>query len=225
MVAREGRDVPARAMSARQAQIVDEAMRIIATQGARRFTAQRLATEIGVTAGGLYRHFAGMEAVVDAVVERMGAILCADFPPDVPDPLARLRIFFHNRTRTILAHPHISRLLLSDHLSQAAGPAQARRLEEFKQRSRAFVVGCLREAEQGGALPGAISPEAGAVIVLGSILSLSHASARVASPARIRGLSDEVWAAIERALEAPGPSGEPAKPRRRWSRREPRQKE
>ena len=200
MVARRGHDAPRKRVSARETQIVDVAMRIIATKGARRFTAQLLATEIGVTAGAIFRHFESMEAIVDAVVERMGAILFEGFPPEAPDPIERLGLFFQHRTRTIRANPHLSRMLLSDHLSQAAGPAQAARLEEFKRRSRAFVVGCLREAEHDGTLSKDISPEAGAVIMLGSILSLAHATARITSGAGLERLADEVWAAIERTL-------------------------
>jgi AcrR family transcriptional regulator len=219
MVARRGHDAPRKTVSARETQIVDVAMRIIATKGARRFTAQLLATEIGVTAGAIFRHFESMEAIVDAVVERMGAILFEGFPPEAPDPIERLGLFFQHRTRTIRANPHVSRMLLSDHLSQAAGPAQAARLEEFKRRSRAFVVGCLREAEQDGTLSKEISPEAGAVIMLGSILSLAHATARITSGAGLERLADEVWAAIERTLRAPIMSGAPTEPSKR---RQPR---
>jgi nitric oxide reductase large subunit len=96
-------------------------------------------------------------------------------------------------------------LLLSDHLSQAAGPGQAGRLEEFKRRSQTFVIGCLQEAKQSGALSAEITPEASAVIVLGSVLSLSHTSTRIAGAARIEQLSEEVWSAIERTLRAPRP--------------------
>ena len=117
VVIRDGQDMKRNTMSERQAQIVDVAMRIIATKGARRFTAQLLATEIGVTAGAVYRHFESMEAIVDAVVERIGAILFEGFPPEAPDPIDRLGLFFRCRTRTILANPHLSRMLLSDHLS------------------------------------------------------------------------------------------------------------
>ena len=209
----------------RQAQIVNAAMRIIATKGARRFTAQLLATEIGVTAGTIYRHFESMEAVVDAVVERMGAILFEGFPPKGPDPVERLGLFFQQRTQAILANPHVSRILLSDHLSQAGGPAQVKRLEEFKRRSRTFVIGCLREAAQDGTLAAETSPEAGAVIVLGSILSLSHATARIASGARIERLSDEVWSVLERALRAPSQPGETAEPLGRRQRRRTNKKE
>jgi AcrR family transcriptional regulator len=212
MEAREGHSLQRNTMSNRQAQIVDAAMQIIATKGARRFTAQLLATEIGVTAGAIYRHFGSMESIVDAVVDRMGAILFEGFPPEASDPIERLRLFFHSRTQTILANPQISRLLLSDHLAQATGPAQADRLRGFKRRSRTFVIRCLREAAQAGALSKGISPEAGVVVVLGSILSLSHAGTRITSGTQIVRLSDEVWVAIERALRAPGPVGEPAKP-------------
>jgi hypothetical protein len=132
--------------------------------------------------------------------------LSADFPLGISDPLERLRVFFHNRTRTILVHPDVSRLLRSDHLAQCGGPSHARRLREFKRRSRAFVSRCLREAKQSKILPGTISTEAGAVIVLGAILSLSHARIRVVHNARIEALSDEVWLAIERILRGDGPS-------------------
>jgi AcrR family transcriptional regulator len=221
MVAREGRNRERKPTSARRAQIVDAAMRIIATKGARRFTAQLLASEIGVTAGAIYRHFDSMDAIVDAVVQRMGALLFEGFPPEASDPIERLGLFFRRRTQTILANPHISRLLLSDHLAQAAGSAQAGRLEEFKQRSQTFVLGCLREARRDGALSGPVSPEAGAIIVLGSILRLSHASARITGGAKIERLSDEVWSAIGRALRTPKPSRELKEPPS--TRRQPRQ--
>lgn len=212
-------------MSERQVQIVDVAMRIIATKGSRRFTAQLLAAEIGVTAGAIYRHFESMEAIVDAVVERIGVMLFEGYPPEATDPIARLGLFFRHRARTILTHPDVARLLLSDHLSQAAGPAQAERLEEFKRRSQTFVLGCLREAEENGALSAEISPEASAVIVLGSVLSLSHAAARIAGEARIERLSDEVWSAIERTLRAQSRSGESKKPSRRRQHRRASKKE
>ncbi len=225
MVTCEGPSLQPGTMSERQTQIVEAAMRIIATKGSRRFTAQLLAADIGITAGAIYRHFDSMEAVVDAVVERVGAMLFEDFPPVALDPIERLGLFFRRRTRTILVNPHLSRMLLSDHLAQAAGDAQAKRLEEFKRRSRAFVVGCLREAEQDGALAAGISAEAGTVIVLGSILALSHAGARVASETRIERLSEAVWAALERALRAPGRSADAARPSPRRSRRRANERE
>lgn len=207
-------------LTERQAQIVDAALRIIATRGSRRFTAALLAKEVGLTGGALYRHFASMDAVVDAVVDRVGQLLFEGFPPEADDPVERLKLFFFRRARTVLANPHVSRLLLSDHLSQAGGSAQSRRLDEFKRRSREFVMKCLKEADDAGMLD-AMSPEAGAVVVLGSILSLSHTAARLESGTASERLFGEVWSGIERMLRRPAsavsPKARPARAARRSS--------
>jgi AcrR family transcriptional regulator len=190
-------------LTERQDQIVDAALRIISTKGSRRFTADLLATEVGLTGGALYRHFAGMDQVVDAIVDRVGGILFEGFPPEATDPLERLKLFFYRRARAILGNPHVSRLLLSDHLAQAGGSAQSRRLDEFKRRSRAFVVACLEEASAAGTLVDGMSTDAGAVVVLGSILALSHAAQRGSNGGESERLFDEVWSGIERMLRRP----------------------
>jgi AcrR family transcriptional regulator len=193
-------DVDQHPLSERQREIVEAAMRLIAEKGGRRFTVQLLATELGVTGGAIYRHFESMEAVVDAVVDQMGAILFEGFPPRALDPLERLRLFFELRHRAIRANPHISRLLLSDHLEQASGPAHARRLEDFKRRSRRFVLDCLEEAAENGALADGLSPKTAAVIVIGSLHSLSHTGARAGADGHADVLAAEVWSALERLL-------------------------
>jgi AcrR family transcriptional regulator len=198
-------------------------MRILATKGARRFTVQLLAKEIGITGGAIYRHFESMEAIVDAVIQRVESILFRDFPPRDADPLARLQTFFHRRTKAIAENPHISRLLLTDHLAQAVGPAQARRLDEFKRRSRGFVMECLGEAQRAGMLAEGSTPEAGAVLVIGSILSSAHAGTKLASAKRAERFGQDVWALIEHALRGGSPAGDnkdASRPRRRGSKKE-----
>ena len=209
-----------RAWTARQREIVEAATRLLATGGARRFTAQLLAAEVGVTGGAIYRHFPSMEKVADAVFARIEDLLFEGFPPGDADPIERLRAFFLRRTRTILENPHVSRLLLSDHRAGKAGAVPVERLGEYRRRSREFVVGCLREAERRGDLAAGARAEAGAVLVLGAILALAHAGTRVASEDRAAGLAEEVWKAIERALRgrrAAGVSGK--RPRRRSGKR------
>ena len=182
-------------------------MRIIATEGSRRFTAKFVAAKIGVTAGAIYRHFAGMDAIIDAVIDRVEALLFAGFPPNAGDPFARLGLFFQRRVETIASNPDISRMLLSDHLAHAAGPRRAVRIEGFKRRSRRFVVECLRQAEEDGSLKRSVRPEEGAIVVLGSILTLAHANPRVARKTSVTVLSERVWSVLERALRRPGPAG------------------
>lgn len=188
-----------RTTDVRQGQIVDAAMRIIASKGSRKFTAKLLGARVGVTAGAIFRHFKTMDAIVDAVVQRMEVILFEGFPPEAADPIERLGIFFQRRVRAIVANPDVSRMLLSDHLAQAGGRAQAKRLEEFKQRSRDFVFECLREAQESGIL-GAAGPEEGTILVLGSIFALAHSSTRVPENKEVEQLSRKVWGLIEATL-------------------------
>ncbi len=196
-------------LSERQEQIVDVAMRIIATEGARRFTVQALAFEIGVTGGAIYRHFESMEAIVDAVVQRVGHTLFRDFPPQAEDPIERLRLFFIGRARIIGENPHVSRLLLSDNLVQSCGAAYGEQLVEFKRRTSRFVMGCLEEAKAAGILHPELAPRVGAVLVVGGVLALSHVGAGLASAAP---LAENVWAAIERTLRPLPASPEPTAP-------------
>ena len=184
----------------RQVEIVDAAMRIIASKGSRRFTAELLGAKVGVTAGAIFRHFKNMDAIVEAVVGRIEEILFEGFPAEAADPIERLGIFFQHRVGTIVSHPHVSRILLSDHLAQAGSRVQAIRLEEFKQRSREFVFACLREAEESGLLRGEGGPEEGTVLVMGSIFALAHFTTRVSDPREVEQLASRVWSVIESTL-------------------------
>jgi len=190
------------ALSERQTQIVDVAMRIIATQGARRFTVQVLASEVGVTGGAIYRHFESMAAIADAIVERMGHILFDDFPPSATDPIERVGLFVLNRAQTIRNNPYVSRLLLSDNLSQACGSEYAERLEEFKRRTQRFIVSCLKEAAETGSLAADVTPEIATVVVTGAVHAVSHVNTRVLSQPHPEALAKQVWMLIERALRA-----------------------
>jgi AcrR family transcriptional regulator len=187
-------------MSDRQKQIVEEALKILVSEGPRRFTTQRLASRIGVTTGAIFRHFSSMDDIVDAVVDRVGDVLLADFPSHTGDPIERLATFFRNRIRTIVQHPEVSRLLLSEHLSHAAEGTSIRRLEAFKRKSRSFVADCLKEADERRILAPSVRPEVGAVIVLGAILALAHAGAGSASKGGFDALAADVWSSIERQL-------------------------
>jgi TetR/AcrR family transcriptional regulator len=186
-----------RASEVRQKQIVDAATRIIATRGSRRFTAELLGAEVGITGGAIFRHFESMDAIVDAVVDRMETILFDGFPPKATDPIERLGEFFRHRVRAIVSHPDMPRLLLSDHLAQTGSPTHARRVEAFRRRTRSFVFQCLSEARDSGILNGEVEPEEGTILVAGSILALAHAKVRAPRSGEIGQLAHKVWKTLE----------------------------
>ena len=64
-----------------------------------------------------------------------------------------------------------------------------------------------------------MSADAGAVVVLGAILALAHAGARVAEETTLDRLAEEVWSGIERMLRRPTQAREQAKTRASGGRR------
>ena len=188
----------------RRLEIIDVALGIIARQGARNFTAKNIASEIGITPGAIFRHFATMNDIVEAAIDRVEVILFEDVASDDPDSLKRLEMFFHNRIEVILRNRDIACMLLSDHLQQAASEQQAGRVEQFKVRSRAHVQECLEGARDEGAL-GATEPEAAAVLVQGAILALANASTGSSDTKKLEKLSTKVWSLLEQTLRGGRP--------------------
>ncbi|MFO8071763.1 MAG: TetR/AcrR family transcriptional regulator [Polyangia bacterium] len=188
----------------RQAEIVEAAMRIIVAKGARRFTAQLIADEVGMTAGGIFRHFSSMDEIVDAVLDRMEEVLFQGFPPSAEDPWDRLKEFFEHRVQVMVEHPDISRILLSDHLAHLGDGKPASRVERLKRRSRRFVTRCLQEAAASGAMASDVSVNAATVMVLGAILAVGHSTTRVADETETKQLTAEVWRALEKMRHVSG---------------------
>ena len=189
----------------RRREIAEAALRVIASQGLRRFTSAALAAEVGVTDGALFRHFPTKDAIVLAAIDRVEELLFEGFPPADEDPIDRLGAFFLRRVEVIRGHPGVSRLVVSDELAHAAPPEGVARVAAFRRRSLSFVRGCLAEAERLGALaPGLLAADA-AVVVLGAILAVGHGAAGPAGvgpvdPAAAR----RVWSALELFLRGPG---------------------
>lgn len=181
----------------RRTEIADAAMRVIAAQGARHFTARALAQEVGITDGAVFRHFASMEEVVGAVVERIETVLFSAPPPAHADPIERLGAFFRARVAALVAHPHLARLLFSDSLAQLGGPEQARRIEALKARTRSFLFACLAEARAKGLLAAGVGPQEGAVIVQGAVFVLGHGGGSEKD-------TKAVWKALEQLLRGAG---------------------
>ena len=73
-------------------------------------------------------------------------------------------------------------------------------LREFKQRSRSFVITCLREAKEDGLLAADISHEESTVLVLGAVYAIGQ---MVVSAEGLRdedSLIERIWYLLERLL-------------------------
>lgn len=196
----------------RRTEIIDAGMRILAAEGARQFTAERLGTMVGITGGTIFRHFDSMDEILDGIVDRIDEIIFADFPPQADNPLEALRIFYERRIRAIRQHPEISRLLMSENaIPSSNSQAREKRLREMKRRSRQFVIDCLKSAAAHRQLAAGVGPEEGALVVLGAIHAIAHTRPGSGELKNTDELIAKTWAILERALKsddvpAPGTS-------------------
>lgn len=134
----------------RRQQIADAALRILAERGPHHLTALAVAREVGVADASLFKHFAGMEAIVEAAIERFGQALDADLQRAEGDPQERLAGFFVARLGTLRARPELVQLAFNERLADAAGIQGALRVKAITARSREFALQCLQEGQQTG---------------------------------------------------------------------------
>lgn len=196
----------------RRRQIAEAALRIIADRGVRRLTAAALAEEVGIADGTIFRHFATMDEVALAAIERFEERLESTFPPETLPPLERLGAFFTARLALVRADPTVLRLAFNDRLAEAAGDEGAARVGRVVVRSMAFVHRCLAEARERGEIPGDASPSLLLWMVVGAIRGAAGAGVPPGVEARpLAGRSPAaVWRELERFLRAARPGAEGA---------------
>lgn len=204
--------VERRSTEDRQVELADAALRIIATRGIAALTTRSLAEEVGLTTGAIFRHFASLDAVLDAVSSRVEAVLEATYPPAELPPLERLDRFIEARSAAVGARVGIFRLLLSDQFVLALPEGSAARLRKAVQKTRGFVLACVRDGQRRGEVRADLDATALAVVALGALQMLVLATA---NPADHAAEARPVRAAL-RALLTPAtpPPGAPARRRK-----------
>lgn len=184
----------------RRQQIADAALRILAGRGPHHLTALAVAREVGVADASLFKHFAGMESIVEAAIERFGQALDADLQRAEPEPLARLAGFFAARVATLRSRPELLHLAFNQRLADAAGIEGARRVESITARSREFVLQCLLQGQQRGQ----IRSDVAAPLLFMAVSGIMRGTA-LAAPAE--GTASDpasgAWAAVQCLLAPP----------------------
>lgn len=167
-----------RASEVRQVELTDAALHIIATQGIAALSTRTLAAQVGLSTGAIFRHFASLEVLLEAVVTRVETVLDATYPPSELPPVERLERFIDARSTAVGNQLGILRLVLSEQFLLALPKAGSARLAAAVQRSRAYVLDCLRQGQEAGALRADLPAETLAPIVMGTVQMLALASAK-----------------------------------------------
>jgi len=154
---------------ARQDEIVKAAVELAGAQGMDRVTSQAIADAVGVTQGGIFRHFPTMETIWIAVVHwtrgrLMGAIDMA--ASQATDPLDAVERMFFAHVGFAENHPALPRLLFS------TSPRLKQLLQEMLAGYEAKLSQLLGEAKARGLVGPDLDEEAAAALYIAIIQGL-----------------------------------------------------
>jgi len=158
-----------RSTDERRVEIAEAALRLIGRRGIADLTIASLATEVGVTSGALFRHFASRDEILDAAFRRVEELIAATFPPQGLPPLERLEKLLLVRTGVVGANAGVARLLFSDQFQLALPASATRRLPALVAQTRTFIIKALTEAVELGEVRKDVAPADLALLVMGAI--------------------------------------------------------
>ena len=157
----------------RQVELTDAALHIIATKGIAALSTRSLAAQVGLSSGALFRHFASLEALLEAVVARVETVLESTYPPATLPPVERLERFIEARSRAVGNQLGILRLVLSEQFLLALPKSGSARLAACMQKTRAFVLRSVREGQVAGELRADLPAATLAPIIMGTVQTLA----------------------------------------------------
>lgn len=160
-----------RSTQERQLEIADAALRVIAEKGIAAFTMDRLAREIGMTSGALFRHFASREAILAAAVARAEALLRASFPSTALGPLARIEAFVQARTALVGSNAGLAQLVFSEQFTKALDGSSRERLQQVMEASQRFLGEALSEGQTSGSIRRDLPADHLSALIMGLILA------------------------------------------------------
>jgi AcrR family transcriptional regulator len=192
----------------RREEIARAVLRIIGERGLRTLKTSTLASEVGLTSGALYRHFASLEEILIETARCGVRRIDATFPDAALPPLDRILRLAENRVRLLRDDRGLAWLLRSEQAYLALPEQAAQTLRDVAGRSRQFLLDALVDGAAAGSIRRDIEPEVLLVTVLGTIHALIGAGdPHPTDPARSPARPDRVLAGLTRMLQPPGFAG------------------
>ena len=198
--------MPRSSVTSRKSEIAGAILKIAGREGIGALTMERLARELDVTSGALFRHFPSRSSMLNEAARLAATRLEATFPPMSLPPLERLRQFLVARSRLAAQHGAIPQLVFSEQFGKALPPKGSRAVREAVLRTRDFVVEALREAAARGEVRQDIGAEELALAVVGTVFARSLFAAFDGAGGEPPQEPQARWNSLVRLLGAPPPS-------------------
>lgn len=186
----------------RKWQIVKAAIDVIGRDGMKAFTTSNIADEVGISEANIYRHFKNKDAILRAVVERIGETLDENVravrAEDVPG-LKKLERIFRLHVEFIDENSGIPRIVFSAEGLFVKG--LRKKLYDFVTAYLETLAGIIREGQGDGSIRPDISPEVKAATLIGIIQFNALRSLLSGRDFRLSDMADEIWGSFSRSIE------------------------
>jgi len=158
----------------RRTEIVAAVLRLAADSGPAEITTARIAAELDLSQGALFKHFPNKEAIRIAAMDWVSASLLRVLETaarGAATPLEALRAVFMAHVDFIVDHPGVPSLLFHE-LQQPLDTPVKRRVREILKRYRAILIGLLDAARERGEATTDVDGAAAATLFIGTVQGL-----------------------------------------------------
>jgi AcrR family transcriptional regulator len=187
----------------RRAATVESVVALAAKSNPSEITTAAIATQMGLSQGALFKHFATKDAILLAVMKWVAANLMARVDTAVRSavtPLLALEALFLAHVEFVVKHPGVPRLVFCE-LQRTKRSAPGRMVQTLLRSYGERVGGILAEAKARGELDPAIDTEAAAVLFIGTVQGLVMQSLLSGDLTRILTDAPRVFAIYRRGIE------------------------
>lgn len=154
----------------RQEQIAEAALALVAGQGMKALSVAGVARRVGVVPSGIYRHYRGMDDVLDAVLDLIRNRLLTHVEAvceATNDPLERLRLLLCRHIRFLCDNKGISRVVFSQELH--GNPQRKARMCGIIREYLGQVTEIVRDGQKSGHIRPEFTPETISMMYLGIV--------------------------------------------------------
>ncbi len=135
----------------RREEILNAALEVCLEEGVAALRTEKIARRVGLSSGGIFRHFSSKKVILSALAERLCARLEATLPafPAEEDPLSWLHQFVEARSRALLQDAGLG-LLFSREFEKALPQEAKRALRSQFSKTWEALLGAVRAAQSQG---------------------------------------------------------------------------
>ena len=153
----------------RQAQIIDEAIRIIHESGYSALGIRKLAERVGITEPAIYRHFASKDEIIAGILDRvldMGNTMLARLA-EVQTAREKIRHFVLFHFEFLQQNPELTSVVFSENLFHT-NPLLKSKLQRLIRSRHQMLKGLIEAAQEEGVLV-EVDADALTVLIIGNV--------------------------------------------------------